>query len=192
MLLLASASPARHSLLEQVGIPHRIQISGFDEALIVEPNPLMLVQRLANAKAEKIMLQLTKDNWPRFGVLGCDSSFIFDGQTFGKPADRDEAISRWLKMSGQWGELVTGHSLSFFQGQDLVHCRATIMTRIKFVDVSHSEIRSYVESGEPLQCAGGFALDGRGGQYIERIEGCYSNVIGLSLPWLRAQLNKLS
>ena len=184
MLLLASASPARRRLLEQAAIPHRVQVSGVDEEAIGHPDPAQLVQLLARAKAGAV-LQSGLDREVS-AVLGCDSVLAFDGEVFGKPADPQEAISRWRRMRGAWGELHTGHALLDPAGAERV---AAVTTRVLFADLSDAEIEAYVATGEPLQCAGGFALEGRGGCLVERLDGCFSNVIGLSLPLLRQWLS---
>lgn len=187
MLLLASASPARRRLLEQAGIPHRAQASGFDEATITAADPRQLVQQLARAKALAVAEGLQGSERPRNGVLGCDSVLVFEDEIFGKPRDASEAISRWQRMAGGWGLLHTGHALlggAAGPGERL----ETVSTRVLFAAVELAEIERYVASGEPLLCAGGFALEGRGGLLVEQIEGCVSNVIGLSLPLLRRWL----
>ena len=195
VLLLASASPARRRLLEQAAIPHRVQVSGVDEGAIRDPDPARLVQLLARAKAHAVR-ELIEDHAgaePAItAVLGCDSVLVFDGEVFGKPADAAEAIARWRRMAGHWGELHTGHCL--LAGPAAPGWPAerltTVTTRVKFAAISDAEIAAYVATGEPLQCAGGFALEGRGGALIERLEGCFSNVIGLSLPLLRRWLSE--
>ena len=202
MLLLASASPARRRLLEQAAIPHRVRVSGVDEEAIQDPDPAQLVQRLARAKAQAVHQQLAAaapGEEPITAVLGCDSVLAFEGEVFGKPLDAAEAIARWRRMAGGWGELHTGHCLLSvgaarecpvpdIHGYPVAEQLATITTRVQFAALSAAEIEAYVASGEPLQCAGGFALEGRGGAVVERIEGCFSNVIGLSLPLLRRWL----
>jgi septum formation protein len=189
MLVLASASPARRRLLEQAAIPHRVRVSGLDESTIREPDPLQLVQRLAAAKARAVVganaLALAGGGEPE-PVLGCDSVLVVDGEVYGKPRDREEAIGRWLRMAGGWGVLHTGHALLLGPSAPRV---AVVSTRVAFAAVDRPAIEAYVDSGEPLECAGGFALEGRGGLLVERIEGCFSNVIGLSLPLLRLWLS---
>ena len=188
MLLLASASPARRRLLEQAGIPHRIQVSGVDEDGIREADPRRLVQELALAKARAVAATLpSPSDWPSFGVLGCDSLLEVQGEPWGKPRDAAEAVARWRRMAGGWGELHTGHGLLRrpAAGEPEEHLQAVVTTRVQFAAVDEAAIQAYVASGEPLACAGGFALEGRGGLVVERLEGCFSNVIGLSLPLLR-------
>ena len=190
MLLLASASPARRRLLEQAGIPHRVRVSGVDERAISAPDPSLLVQRLAQAKAAAVHQAL--DSVADAGisaVLGCDSVLVFEGEIFGKPADAAEAVRRWRRMAGQRGELLTGHCLMPV-GEDPV--LSSVSTGVLFSALTPREIDDYVATGEPLQCAGGFALEGRGGLFVAGLEGCYSNVIGLSLPWLRQQLTLMA
>jgi septum formation protein len=196
MLLLASASPARHRLLEQASIPHRVSVSGVDEEAIHDPEPRRLVQLLAQAKAEALALSGAADGSRRWNsdhgctaVLGCDSLLVFEGEVFGKPSNVAEAQTRWRRMAGGWGELHTGHCL--VTATDLVRLE-TVTTRVQFAAVDEATIAAYVATGEPLVCAGGFALEGRGGLLVERIEGCFSNVIGLSLPLLRRWLAGLS
>ena len=193
MLVLASASPARRRLLEQAAISHRVRVSGVDEEAISASDPAVLVQLLAQAKAEAVDQALLADGSraAAWGVLGCDSLLVFEGEVFGKPADPAEAIARWRRMAGGVGELLTGHCL--LRGNGLLSENSlqleTVTTMVHFAALSAAEIEAYVATGEPLACAGGFALEGRGGLAVERLEGCVSNVIGLSLPLLRRWLN---
>jgi septum formation protein len=106
---------------------------------------------------------------------------------FGKPKDPADAISRWQRMAGGWGVLHTGHCWLAADGAEYGEI---VSTRLQFAAVGEAEIKAYVATGEPLNCAGCFALEGRGGLMIERIDGCFSNVIGLSLPLLRRWLMK--
>lgn len=188
MLLLASASPARHRLLDQAGIAHGIRVSGVDEAQIRHPDPAELALRLALAKAEAVRTTCRPEEaWS--AVLGCDSLLVVEGEIFGKPADADEARHRWRRMAGGHGDLITGHCLLPLgpAASPPERCDA-VSTRVHFAAIDDATIDAYVASGEPLACAGGFALEGRGGLLVERIDGCVSNVIGLSLPLLRRWL----
>jgi septum formation protein len=197
MLLLASASPARRRLLEQAAIPHQVAVSGVAEEEIHDADPSRLAQRLAQAKATAVRDRLPLPVRGRReeggqaairAVLGCDSLLVFQGEVFGKPANGTEAIDRWRRMAGAWGELLTGHCLLPWPDQSSPPRLTTVATRVRFAALSPEEIAAYVATGEPLHCAGGFALEGRGGLMVEEIQGCYSNVIGLSLPLLRRWL----
>ncbi len=191
VLMLASASPARRRLLEQAGIAHRVSVSGVDEETIRHRDPQQLVQLLARAKADAVLERLSDHDQDITAVIGCDSLFVFSGEIFGKPLHEAQALQRWQQMAGNSGLLLTGHALlrgpSGLESMPPVQ-EASIGTVVHFSSLSQEEIQAYVSSGEPLNCAGGFALEGRGGLYIKALEGCYSNVIGLSLPWLRRAL----
>lgn len=182
--ILASASPARKQLLQLAGIDALACRSDFDESQVKISNPEALVAELARAKAEIVASRFEKAL-----VLGCDSVLAIAGEIHGKPASPQAAIARWQQMSGQQGTLYTGHALlDTAKSRQIVRCG---ITTVKFAQVSDREIEAYVASGEPLNCAGCFALDGKGGLFVERLEGCHSNVIGLSLPLLRQMLLEL-
>lgn len=182
--ILASASPARRRLLNEAGISVFVCPSDFDESQVQIDDPAELVQTLARGKAEAVVSQFSNSL-----ILGCDSVLAMDGKIYGKPLSMADAIARWQQMRGRVGELHTGHALiDQTQNQTLVRSQ---VTRVFFANVSDRQIAAYVASGEPLQCAGCFALEGRGGLFIEKLEGCHSNVIGLSLPLLRKMLTDL-
>lgn len=176
--VLASASSARRKLLTDAGIAAYICPSNFDEDQIQLTDPGELVLVLAQSKAEAVAPQFANAL-----VLGCDSVLAFDGDIYGKPESADEAIARWQQMRGRMGELFTGHALIDTQQQKSVaRCQ---VTRVFFASVSDRQIEAYVATGEPLHCAGAFAIDGKGSLLIEKLEGCHTNVIGLSMPLLR-------
>ena len=182
--VLASASPARHRLLQTVGITPIVQPSDFDESQIQLNEPAQLVQILAQRKAETVVPQFESAL-----IMGCDSVLAVNGEIYGKPMDATEAIARWQLMQGKFGDLYTGHVLiDLSQNRTLVKCQ---VTRVYFAKMSDRTIQAYVATGEPLKCAGAFALEGFGSLFVEKIEGCHSNVIGLSLPLLRQMLEDL-
>lgn len=182
--VLASASPARRRLLQTAGIDPIVHPSDFDESQVQVDDPLTLVQQLAQKKAEQVA--------PQFQgalIMGCDSVLALSGEIYGKPDNEADAIARWQRMRGRVGELYTGHVLiDQTQSLTLVRCQ---ITQVYFAWVSDRQIEAYVATGEPLKCAGCFALEGKGGLFVEKIEGCHSNVIGLSLPLLRQMLSDL-
>jgi septum formation protein len=182
--VLASASPARKELLQLAGIQALACRSDFDESSVQHRDPVALVEALAQAKAEIVATRFADAL-----VLGCDSVLALDGEIHGKPESPQAAIARWQKMRGQQGTLYTGHALvDTRRSRHVIRCG---ITQVYFADLSDREIEAYVASGEPLNCAGCFALDGKGGLFVERLEGCHSNVIGLSLPLLRQMLAEL-
>lgn len=182
--VLASASPARRRLLQTAGIEPVVCVSDFDESQVQLSDPVALVETLALGKAQTVAPQYSDAL-----VLGCDSVLSVRGEIHGKPANPEEAIARWQMMRGDVGILYTGHALiDTSRNETLVRCG---ITTVYFADVSDREIAAYVATGEPLKCAGCFALEGRGGLFVEKLEGCHSNVIGLSLPLLRQMLSEL-
>ncbi|MBM2622148.1 septum formation inhibitor Maf [Actinoplanes sp. LDG1-06] len=186
-LILASASPARRGLLSAAGIEAEVMVSGVDESVVQAEDAYTLCLALARMKARAIAAQLNAD--PGVVVLGCDSVLAFEDEVFGKPANAEEATTRWKRMRGKSGVLHTGHHVtSLVTGKQ---AEAVGTTTVHFADISDDEIAAYVASGEPLQVAGSFTLDGRGGAFVDRIEGDPGNVIGLSLPLLRNLLAEM-
>ena len=182
--VLASASPARRRLLQTAGIEPVVKVSDFDESQVQLSDPGELVQVLALRKAETVAEQFTEAL-----ILGCDSVLAVDSEIYGKPESSEQAIARWQKMRGKTGMLYTGHALiDQPHNKTLVKCG---ITEVEFANVSDREITAYVATGEPLKCAGCFALEGKGGLFVEKLVGCHSNVIGLSLPLLRNMLIEL-
>ena len=186
-LVLASASPARRALLKAAGIPAEVQVSGVDESVVEAEDAYTLSLALARMKARTVAARMQAD--PGALVLGCDSVLAFGGEILGKPADAAEAVKRWQAMRGRSGVLHTGHHLTDLVGGRQAEDVGT--TVVHFADVSDAEIEAYVATGEPLSVAGSFTIDGRGGAFVERIEGDHGNVVGLSLPLLRRLLGEL-
>ncbi|GIM94075.1 Maf family protein [Paractinoplanes toevensis] len=183
-LVLASASPARRALLAAAGIDAEVKVSGIDESTVEAEDAYTLCLALARMKARAIAADLPAD--PGILVLGCDSVLAFEGEIFGKPANAAEAAKRWSMMRGRSGVLHTGHHLTgLVSGKQAESVGTTV---VHFADVTDEEIAAYVATDEPLNVAGSFTLDGRGGAFVERIEGDPGNVIGLSLPLLRKLL----
>lgn len=188
-LVLASASPARKRLLTDAGITPVIRVSDVDEKALESAmpgaSPAELCLELARAKARAVAGEFAGDLDTI--VIGCDSVLDIDGVAFGKPADAATAKSRWQQMSGRAGILRTGHWV--IRGADEVGEVAS--TTVVHGLLTEAEIDAYIATGEPLQVAGGFTLDGLGAPFVERIDGDPSNVIGLSLPLLRTLLTRL-
>ncbi|UQU65611.1 Maf-like protein [Couchioplanes caeruleus] len=183
-LILASASPARLQLLRAAGFDPSVQVSGVDESVVQTDDAYEMCLALARMKAQAVATTLPSE--PDVLVLGCDSVLAFDGQILGKPADAQEAATRWRAMRGRSGVLHTGHHLTdLTSGKQAEDVGATV---VHFADLTDDEIDAYVSSGEPLHVAGSFTIDGLGGAFVERIEGDHGNVVGLSLPLFRKLL----
>ncbi|NJL52391.1 MAG: septum formation inhibitor Maf [Hydrococcus sp. SU_1_0] len=198
--VLASASPARLKLLRMVGIEPIVCKSDFDEDQIQIEEAAELVTTLARCKAETVASQFTQfefTQWKGALILGCDSVLTVNDEAsptlgdriYGKPESPQIAIARWQSMRGKMGKIYTGHALIDLERQrQIVRCG---VTRVYFANLSDRTIEAYIATGEPLNCAGGFALEGKGGMFVEKIEGCHSNVIGLSLPLLYQMMESL-
>ncbi|HSN34818.1 MAG TPA: nucleoside triphosphate pyrophosphatase [Arthrobacter sp.] len=200
-LILASQSPARTKLLTDAGIRHEVLVSDVDEDAVqarygvTDPHDTALL--LARAKAEAVASLPEADGAL---VIGCDSVFEFDGEAHGKPYTADVARERMLRMSGSKGVLHTGHWL--------VDCRDTeaseesgpagsgatlghvTSAEVHFMEMSATEIDAYIATGEPLQCAGSFTIDGYGGAFIRKVDGDPHAVVGLSISTLRGLLGQ--
>src|SRR4051794_36976861 len=190
-LILASASPARTKLLADAGIAHRILVSDVDEdAVTAAAGPLSPAETallLARAKAESVAAEVSDSL-----VIGCDSVFEFDGLPYGKPWEPGVARDRWRLMRGRSGVLHTGHWLispTSDGAAPLAHGEVTSAV-VHFADITDAEIDAYVATGEPLQVAGGFTIDGLAGAFITGIEGDPHTVIGLSISTFRRLLGR--
>ncbi len=204
LLVLASASPARRTLLRSAGIDPVVQVSGVDEDAVLAaaaaggagPDPHDAVLLLAHAKAQDVAardLELPDGSAPDdVLVLGCDSMLELDGEALGKPADAADAVARWHRMRGRSGVLHTGHWLVDLRPVEDGGSGGTVggvsSTVVHFADLSDDEVAAYVATGEPLAVAGAFTVDGLGGPFVTRVEGDHHGVIGLSLPLLRELL----
>ena len=181
--VLASASPSRLRLLEQAGLRPVVLVSGVDEESIEEAmhaQPVADVAlALARAKAEAVASLAPADAL----VLGCDSIFEVDGVRLGKPPSPEEAMRRWQRMRGRSGTLHTGHWL-IDNATGSVGGEA-VSTIVTMAEADDDEIAAYIATGEPMQVAGGFTLDGLGAPFVAGVEGAPGNVIGVSLPTVR-------
>lgn len=186
-IVLASASPSRLRLLTSAGIKPTVVVSGVDEEDVAysQLTPRELVTALAIVKAHTVR---TFIDYPAL-IIGCDSTFEFEGESLGKPGSAVNAIARARRLRGNSGLLHTGHCIIDTEKEIEISDVAT--TRVHFANMTDEEIEGYVATGEPLQVAGGFTLDGISAPFITKIEGETSNVIGLSLPLLRNAVNQL-
>ena len=183
-VVLASASPARLAVLRAAGLDPEVIVSGVDESSFSAATPAELVAVLAQAKASAVAARVSRGL-----VIGCDSMLDLDGRARGKPESAADAAALWREMSGRTGTLVTGHCV--IDAGTGRQAAAVAATAVRFGTPSDGEIAAYVDSGEPLTVAGAFTLGGRGGWFVDGIDGDHGNVIGISLPLLRRLLAEL-
>jgi len=186
-IVLASQSASRRRLLESAGITPKIIVSNVDEEteFFNSMNPEDMVIALAITKAHTVREQI---DYPAI-IIGCDSTFEFEGQSLGKPGVAHIAKERAQRVRGKSGFLHTGHCvIDTEQGREISD---RITTKVTFAEMTDSEIDDYVQTGEPLHVAGGFTLDGFSSPFIPSIEGDYTNVVGISMPFLRSAMNQL-
>jgi septum formation protein len=186
-LVLASQSASRRRLLESAGLKPTIMVSNVDEEtdFFNSMKPQDMVIALAITKAHTVREQV---NYPAI-IIGCDSTFEFEGQSLGKPGTASVAKERAQRVRGKSGYLHTGHCVIDTQKEREISDRIT--TKVTFTDMTDAEIDDYIESGEPLHVAGGFTLDGFSSPFIPSIEGDYTNVVGISMPFLRSAMTQL-
>lgn len=171
-LILASASPRRAELLDQIGVRHRRQTADVDETPLSDETPEEYVLRLALAKARAV-LRLN----PEALVLGADTCVVRDGKILGKPADASEAERMLLWLAGRSHQVLTGIALVGSKGEQ----QALSASEVRFRAFDRDEALAYVATGEPLDKAGAYGIQGRGALLIECLNGSYSGVMGLPL-----------
>jgi nucleoside triphosphate pyrophosphatase len=191
-VVLASASPARRSVLCAAGVDPLVEVADVDEeallAAMPHASPAEKVTHLAAAKATSVARRIGEAH-PDAVLIGCDSMLHVGGELVGKPGDPDSARRRWKAMAGGTGELVTGHAvLRLADGEIDQVAEGHAVTTVRFTEPSEPELEAYLATGEPLAVAGAFTLDGKGGWFVEGIDGDPSNVIGISLPLVRRLL----
>ncbi|QLQ11333.1 MAG: septum formation inhibitor Maf [Nocardioidaceae bacterium] len=195
-VVLASQSPARLTTLRNAGLDPEVIVSGVDESQVTDNDPAALSVALAKLKAEAVAGQLAAQapgqisgNPTDAYIIGCDSVLAFDGEIYGKPENAETAVRRWQLMRGSTGVLHTGHCLiDTSSGRSLARSTETI---VHFASISDAEIADYVATGEPLQVAGAFTIDGLGGPFVTGIEGDPHTVVGIGLPMLRDMFAEL-
>lgn len=184
-LILVSSSPRRAEILRDAGITFTVLSSAVDETPIPDESANDLVQRLANAKAELVAARAVG---PAI-VIAADTAVLIDGQILGKPRTTDDARHMLTKLSGHAHSVITGVTLIRLPDAE----RRTFVetTHVHFAHLTPEELTNYLSTDEPFDKAGAYAIQGRGGRYIPRIEGCYFNVVGLPLGRLCHSLSEL-
>ena len=172
-LVLASRSPRRTELLNRAGWPHEVMIAGIDESVRPDEDPAAYVQRLARSKAEAVAQQLEAGV-----VLGADTTVVIANQILGQPSDEADARRMLQLLNGRWHDVLTGVALVRVGGESRVGYETT---RVRFAEMSASEIDWYIASGEPFDKAGAYGIQDKASLFIEEIQGDYFNIMGLPI-----------
>lgn len=171
-LILASSSPRRQKFLRELGIDFSVEVAEIDESCDAGEVPERVVRRLALEKASGIGRQ-----FPNANVLAADTVVVIDDEILGKPKNSADAEVMLMRLSGRWHEVWTGFSIQKYANS--LYIQQAVRTQVLFRELSEDLCRAYVLTGEPLDKAGSYGLQGRGGFLVEEIKGSYSNVIGL-------------
>ncbi|PWT96408.1 MAG: hypothetical protein C5B53_09765 [Candidatus Melainabacteria bacterium] len=196
-LVLASASPRRSQLLSNLGLQFSVLVSQVDEAIAPELSPsaavIDLASRKALAVAEKLRLE-AKNSLQQgpYVIIAADTIVVNEGKLLGKPVSKEEAINMLSSLSDKVHEVYTGIAVIVLE-QGLVKAPVTksVVSKVRFRRLEPAEIRAYVEGGEPMDKAGAYALQGGASAFVQSVEGCYTNIIGLPMPDLVAMLRDL-
>lgn len=194
-LVLGSASSGRLKVLRSAGIDPLVVVSGVDEDAIVArlgaaADPADVVNALAQAKAEAVRTVVDADVATDCVVIGCDSMLYVDGRLSGKPGTPEQAAQQWSSMAGRDGHLYTGHCVMRVVDGAAAQTRThAAVTTVRFSNPDAADLAAYIASGEPLNVAGAFTLDGLGGWFIDGVDGDPSNVVGIGLSLTHELLN---
>jgi septum formation protein len=183
MLILASASPRRRELLAQAGYKFEVRPAHVPEDPLPGEEPIAYVVRLAREKAEAVYRELA-GRGDGLVVLGADTTVVVDGEILAKPQDAADAARMLRMLSGRTHRVITGVALATAQGTEV----AAEVTAVRFVTLGEEEIAAYIATGEPMDKAGAYAIQGGAARWIPRIEGCYFNVVGLPLALVTTML----
>ncbi|MGD0964775.1 MAG: Maf family protein [Candidatus Acidiferrales bacterium] len=186
-LILASASPRRAEILRNAGFTFDISPADVDEAILRDERADDYVQRLAEEKARSALERVGRDATPAI-VIGADTTVVAGSHILSKPTSQEDARRMLRLLSGQTHEVLTG--LSVIHSTDARSDSEVETTRVSFAHLSESEIEEYLGTGEPFDKAGAYGIQGIGGRYVTRMEGCYFNVMGLPLSRLWFMLRK--
>lgn len=188
MLVLASASPRRRELLAQAGYAFEVRPAHLPEDPRPGEEPIAYVVRLAREKAEAVYREVAGRDGTGgaagLAVLGADTTVVADGEILAKPEDAADAAKMLRKLSGRTHRVITGVALATEAGTEV----AAEVTAVRFVALADEEIAAYVATGEPMDKAGAYAIQGGAAKWIPRIEGCYFNVVGLPLALVSAMI----
>ena len=178
-IILASTSPRRKELLEQTGLPFTIEASDYEEDMTLDMSPAELAQHLSYHKAQAVADKHQNED---VLIIGADTFMVFNNEVQGKPHTAEKAKEVLQAMSGQTHEIITGYTV--IDTGTNQHKSEAVTTKVHFRELTEQEIDEYIATGEPLDKAGAYAIQSRGGMFVDWVEGSYSNVVGLPISQL--------
>jgi septum formation protein len=184
-LILASASPRRSMLLQQLGLKPRVVPSQVEEVIAAHLTPPEVVESLSHLKASDVASQHPAADL----VLGADTIVVLHGEILGKPKDPEDAVRMLSALAGTWHQVYTGYTL-VAPKKGLTVCGHAV-TEVRFRDLSRAEIDAYIATGEPMDKAGAYGIQERASIFVTEIRGDYSNVVGLPVPSVDAAWREL-
>lgn len=183
-IILASTSPRRHSLAEQMGLEFEIIASNYEEDMSMDLGPDKLAMTLAYGKAREVA-----DRVKTGIVLGVDTFVVFEGKKLGKPKSEESAFQMLKSFSGKYQEVYSGVAIIDCEtGKEI---RDYEVTKVKFREMEDFEIKSYIKTGEPMDKAGAYGIQGLSSVFIEKVDGCYTNVVGFPVYNIYKNLKKI-
>ncbi|HHW02029.1 MAG TPA: septum formation inhibitor Maf [Thermoanaerobacterales bacterium] len=182
-MILASASPRRKALLSQLGICFTVDPSDSEENADINMPPDAVAVALAEKKAMKVALRYNEGI-----VIGADTIVVINDKILGKPQDAEQAMEMLSLLSGRWHFVYTG--IALVDAETRRRIKDYEVSKVKFKNLSEREIKNYIRTGEPFDKAGAYGIQGRGSLFVEKIEGCYYNIVGLPLFKLNALFSK--
>lgn len=189
-IVLASNSPRRKELLNQIFDKFEVIKSDFNEDDIKEKNPEKLVKLLSLKKAEEVFHKV-KDNQLELLVIGGDTLVYFDGQVLGKPKNEEDAYNTLKKLQGNKNEVYSAFTIILKKNNEIIKETELSKSIVTMKSMSDEQIKGYIKTGEPMDKAGSYAVQGIGSKFIENIEGSYNSVVGLDIEKLEKTINKL-
>lgn len=187
-LILASKSPRREMLLKQIGVGFKSHPSNLDEKIYKNSTPEDYVRLLAEKKALSVKEYFCSCGHNFFVVLAADTVVVYEGKILGKPADENQAFEMLSLLSGKWHEVMTG--VSVVDGDTDKKLTHVEKTRVKMKELASDEIRQYIRTGEPFDKAGAYGIQGIGALFVEKIDGCFYNVVGLPIHSVAVMLSQ--
>lgn len=188
-IILASASPRRKELLERAGVSFQVRTSQGEE-IITEKIPSKIVEELSRVKAENVLGEMDIED-ETVWVIGADTIVSYDGKVLGKPSDEEDAVKTLLELQGKTHQVYTGVTVIEKTAKKTNYHTFSECTEVIFYPVTEEEIRAYVKTGEPMDKAGSYGIQGAWGIYVKGIHGDYNNVVGLPVSRLIYEMKKI-